>query len=366
MMVFITSAFFVTFLCSALACAILIATKKHHMRARRGDIEAVQSAHAAPTPRIGGVAIVFGLVVSVFVSPETVQSIYLLFILSLAPVFLAGLAEDLGYRLSSRLRLIAAALSSLQAISLLGVWVTHVDILGLDWLLGFTPVAIIFTMFATAGVCSAFNLIDGLNGLSSGTGIVTAMGLAGIAYITGQQQLVLMNLMLIASLLGFLLFNFPWGKIFLGDAGAYSLGHTLAWFSVILMFKEAELTPWAIVLVFFWPLADTLFAMYRRHRSGHPTDQPDRLHFHQLVMRFLEIRFLGRGRRQVANPLATLVMLSFVIVPVIFGVLLWDKPFLAFTAVVVFSVVFVGSFLLGISLLTSLRQVNVRKFGGHK
>lgn len=341
-MIYFDVAYLAVFACSAIICALLILSKNIHMR--DNDADAVQSAHAAPTPRIGGVAIGFGLVVSIFLVPSAIQYMYTLFVVSLIPVFIAGLAEDLGYGVSPRWRLIAAALSSLLAVILLDAWVARADMPGVDWLLSFAPLAILFTMFATAGVCNAFNLIDGLNGLSSGIGIITAIGLAAVAHLAGQAELASISFMLIAALMGFLVFNFPWGKIFLGDAGAYSLGHALAWFSVILMFRVPELSPWAVVLIFFWPLADTGFAMYRRRRSGRPTDQPDRLHFHQLIMRLLEIKYLGRNNRRTANPLATLIMLPFVALPVVFGVLLWEVPFWAFFAVICFAGLFVGSY----------------------
>ena len=343
-MIYFDIAYLAVFACSAIICAVLILTKDLHMRDKGADAGAVQSSHVVPTPRIGGVAIGVGLVVSIFLVPSAIQQTYALFVLSLTPVFLAGLAEDLGFGVSPRWRLIAAALSSLLAVFLLEAWVARADVPGIDWLLGFVPLAVVFTMFATAGVCNAFNLIDGLNGFSSGTGIITALGLAAVAHLAGQAQLASISFMLIAALIGFLAFNFPWGKIFLGDAGAYSLGHALAWFSVILMFRVPDLSPWAVVLIFFWPLADTGFAMYRRRRSGRPTDQPDRLHFHQLVMRLLEIRYLVRGKRRTANPLATVVMLPFVTLPVVFGVLLWDQPFWAFLAVICFAGLFFGSY----------------------
>lgn len=355
-------AYLAVFACSAAICAVLILTKNFHMREQGSDVLAVQSAHTSPTPRIGGVAIAAGLIVSVFLVPNAIQYTYVLFVLSLVPVFLAGLAEDLSYGVSPRWRLIAAALSSLLAMILLDAWIARVDVPGFDWLLTFLPVAVIFTMFATAGVCNAFNLIDGLNGLSAGTGIITAIGLAAIAHLTEQAQLASISFMLIAALMGFLVFNYPWGKIFLGDAGAYSLGHALAWFSVILMFRVPELTPWAVVLIFFWPLADTFFAIYRRHRSGRPADQPDRLHYHQLVMRFLEIRYMGRSKRQIANPLATIAMMPFVSLPVIFGVLLWDKPFWAFFAVLCFGGQFVGSYLMGVRAAGAARRSGLRSY----
>ncbi len=362
-MIYFNLAYLAVFAFSALICAVLIVTKQYHIRAQGADVGAVQSSHKVPTPRIGGVAIFTGLVVAAFLMPADVQGTYILFVISMIPVFAAGLAEDLGYDVSPRRRLLAAAVSSILAVALLGAWVARADVPGVDYLLTFVPVAIIFTAFATAGVCNAFNLIDGMNGLSAGTGVITAIGLASIAHISGLPEIAAVSFMLVAALMGFLVFNFPWGKIFLGDAGAYSLGHALAWLSVLLMFKVSALTPWAVVLVFFWPLADTVFAIWRRRRSGRPTDQPDRLHFHQMVMRLLEIKILGRGQRQIANPLATLVMLPFISLPVFFGVLLWNQPLFAFIAAVSFGVLFVGTYMLGIRIAGSRMLGVTPQFG---
>ena len=76
--------------------------------------------------------------------------------------------------------------------------------------------------------------------------------------------------------------------------------------------------------MFFWPVANTGLAIWRRWKLGNPTDRPDRLHFHQLAMRFLEIRFFGREQRVFANPVATLTLMPLISVPQILGVLCWD------------------------------------------
>ena len=103
---------------------------------------------------------------------------------------------------------------------------------------------------------------------------------------------------MVAAVLGFMVLNFPLGKIFLGDGGAYALGHLLVWSAIILINYASDVSAFAILLIFFWPVADTGLAIWRRWKLGNPTDRPDRLHFHQLAMRFIEIRFFGRDRRK--------------------------------------------------------------------
>jgi len=343
---------------SLAGCALLVMTKGLHLgRSARGHSgNAVQSAHNDPTPRIGGVAIGAALVLSLFFAPKSMMDNYLPFVLSLAPVFLAGLADDLGYEVRPTWRLLAAALSSILAVVMLEMWITRVDIPFVDGIVAFAPVGIFLTIFATSGVCNAFNLIDGLNGLSAGTGILIAAGLAAIAYIAGDPNFVKLSVLFIAALAGFLVLNFPFGKLFLGDAGAYSLGHILAWFAILILDRLSGVTTWAILLVFFWPVADTLFAIYRRSRSGAKLGQADRLHYHQFVMRSLEIVWLGRERRQLANPLATLIMMPLIATPIITGVYLWDRPLLSFISVAVFALFFVGSYLAGIRLAPRCRR----------
>ena len=226
--------------------------------------------------------------------------------------------------MSPKARLIASAISSLVVIFLFRVWLFELGVPGMDALLMFAPFAILFTIFAAVGVVNSFNLIDGLNGLSSYVAISVAFSLSIVAFHAGNIQISIFLILVIASVLGFMTLNFPFGKIFLGDGGAYALGHVLVWSAIILVNSASEVSSFAILLIFFWPVADTGLAIWRRWKLGNPTDRPDRLHFHQLAMRFLEIRFLGREKRELANPVATLILAPLISAPQILGVLFID------------------------------------------
>jgi hypothetical protein len=77
--------------------------------------------------------------------------------------------------------------------------------------------------------------------------------------------------------------------------------------ALLLMNRHPEISPLSLLLIFLWPITDMLLSMLRRKRSGKPIGQPDRLHFHQTVMRLLEIQFFNRSRRNLTNPLAHLL-----------------------------------------------------------
>jgi UDP-GlcNAc:undecaprenyl-phosphate/decaprenyl-phosphate GlcNAc-1-phosphate transferase len=296
--------------------------------------------HTCPTPRVGGVAIFLAFGTSFWVAPASVTGAYGNFILATGILFSVGLLEDLGFQISPRRRLAAAAIASLAVIGLLGVWLPRVDIPGFDVFMGQWWLGVPMTLLVTVGLANGFNLIDGVNGLASMTAGVAAVALSLIAYQGGYLVMVELALMLAAVVFGFFLMNYPFGLIFLGDAGAYTLGFVLSWFGIAVLLHVPDASPWAILLTMFWPVADTLLAIWRRARRKSDAMAPDRLHVHQMVMRGVEICLLGRKRRRISNPLSTLILAPFVMAPPLVGVLFWNQTVLAFAAVVIFAVLF--------------------------
>ena len=356
--------FFVSF---TLCLVIILASSYGFSRRAALDEVAIQSAHSGFVPRVGGLAIyisILGLIpllsfgfipLSVVFDLDAKELNWL--ILSAFPVFFIGLFEDLGYAMSPKARLAAAASASIIALTALKVWLSKLGIPGLDFFLTFSPFAILFTVFATVGVVNAFNLIDGLNGLASYVSISIALSISIIAFHVTNIQIAIFLVLLIAAILGFMVLNFPYGKIFLGDSGAYVLGHLLVWSAILITYNSLEVSPFAILLIFFWPVADTGLAIWRRWKLGNPTDRPDRLHFHQLAMRFLEIRFFGRDRRHIVNPLSTVLLIPLISAPQVLGVIFWNNFLATLWCTILVAMLFVGSYLVGISLAKNSRGI---------
>ena len=124
--------------------------------------------------------------------------------------------------------------------------------------------------------------------------------------------------LLSSAVLGFLTLNFPFGK-FLGDGGAYALGHLLVWSSILLINYDSRI----ILSPFFNFLASCRHwtCNMRRWKLGNPPDRPDRLHFHQLAMRFLEIRFLAERN------VIWLIPLPLLLAPLVAGPKFWESFF---------------------------------------
>ena len=351
--------FAILFSAVAICCFLIVLTNYlPRLAGRPQDLDAVQSAHERLTPRVGGIAVFGALATMSAFMPETLAVGWAKFVPSVGVLFLISLMEDLGYHVSPKGRLAAAGLASLMFILMTGVWLPRVDIPLLDDYLPLWIVGVPITLFVTAGAANGFNLIDGVNGLAGVTGFACAVALAAIAWQGEFIEMTHLATMLAAGILGFLLLNYPFGLLFLGDAGAYTIGFVLSWFGISILLNVPDASAWAILLTLFWPVADTLLAILRRVQRKAPSFHPDRLHGHQLVMRCLEILWLGRNRRNVANPLTTLILLPAVIAPVCVGVILWDAPLAAFSAFATFLGLFFASYTLAFKLHPKQRRRN--------
>lgn len=255
------------------------------------DMSGPQKFHAKVVPRIGGLGILVGIAVALMSRLASQHALALLGLMLLAcsaPAFLAGLAEDVTKSQSPRRRLFFTAVSAGLAAWLLGAIIRRTDIIGLDWLVSFEVGAVCATVFAVAGVANAVNIIDGFNGLAA---MCVAMMLAAIAYVAFQAQdtvLVACALAGLGAVLGFFVWNFPAGLIFLGDGGAYFLGFYVAELSVLLLHRNPGVSPLFPLLMCIYPIFETVFSMYRRKFvRGRPAGMPDGVHLHSLVYRRL-------------------------------------------------------------------------------
>ena len=213
------------------------------------------------------------------------------------PVFLAGLMEDLTKRISPFIRLVAAFFSAGLGILLLNGVLIRLGLPIVDGVLAAYPsLAVLVTVFAVGGVCHSVNIIDGYNGLMGGVSVLASLAFSYVAYQLGDMLLFSVSLSLVAALLGFLVWNFPRGLIFAGDAGAYFVGFMLAELAVLLVARHPQtLSPWFPLLVLIYPIFETVFTIVRRRQRKMAAGLPDSMHFHQVVYKRLVRWMIGRS-----------------------------------------------------------------------
>ena len=250
----------------------------------------VQKFHVNPTSRLGGVAIFLGLAASGLAVSRIAEfhHFFFWFLLASMPVWFAGLTEDLTHRVGPRLRLVMATMSAAWLFGAVGISVDRTDVWPVDLMLSMPGAPLCVTLLVVAGFTHSVNIVDGFHGLACGLVIIALSGLAFIAWKVGDTLLQQMCLTSLAVVLGFFVFNWPKGAIFLGDAGAYLIGFWVVELGVLLAMRNPQISPMAPVVVGLLPLIETLFSMYRRNLvRNHPVNQPDALHLHTLVYRRL-------------------------------------------------------------------------------
>lgn len=252
------------------------------------DLSGIQKFHAVAVPRVGGLGIFLGMLLALsmrYFQNTEVGTFGLLLMAAGLPAFLSGLIEDLTKRVGVRIRLLATVASAGLAGCLLDAWLSSVQILGIDNLmLAYPFIAIAITCFAVGGVANAFNIIDGYNGLSAMVAVIILSGITYVAFQVSDYSIMIAALAMIGALLGFLVWNYPRGLIFLGDGGAYFIGFWIADLSVLLTSRHLEVSKWFPLLLCFYPIFETLFTIYRRVvlKRVHP-GKPDASHLHQLI-----------------------------------------------------------------------------------
>ena len=304
-----------------LSSITLVVTKSWHGHFSLDNSFGVQNHHIDPTPRIGGLAIALGLFVAwVLVEPD-VRIILGPMLLASIPAFVVGLAEDITKKIGVLPRLLAAMFSGILGWYLTGGIIQNTWLLPLDWLLSYLPFAVLFTAVSVAGLANAINIIDGFNGLASGSVVIMSTALGIIALQFGDAPLASCCFILSMCTIGFGIVNWPMGKLFLGDGGAYLLGFLLAWFSVLLPVRNHEISSWSPLLVCAYPVLEVLFTVYRRRkRQGQHAAQPDKGHLHHFIHRRVVRRALGHLSNKLQNSFTSPICWFFTAVPSTFAI----------------------------------------------
>jgi len=344
----------------SMLCALAVSTivsltlirlaKSHGDRLSDHDLGGPQKFHAVPVPRVGGLAIflalVFGLSVAAWVDAARITWLGGAILACGLPAFACGLAEDITKRVAPRWRLAATALSATLAFWLLDAAIGRTDIPGLDWLVSFSAGSLFLTVVGVAGIANSVNIIDGFNGLASMCVAIMLAALAYVAFQVGDALVGTLALAGIGAVLGFFVWNFPGGLIFLGDGGAYFLGFWVAELSLLLLARNPQVSPLFPLLLCFYPVFETLFSIYRRKvLRALPSSVPDGIHLHSLIYRRIirwavgdrSAKALTRRNSMTSPFLWMLCMLS--VVP---AVLAWHSSALLALFLLLFALVYVG------------------------
>ncbi len=273
--------FIIVFLISLSLTGLIIPfLNKKRLFLDRKEESKPQKVHKKSVPRGGWISILTSFGIGLFLTKSLIG---IKFIAAYLPLLVSGIIED-HKRTSYKIRFIFMFFSALLAILFLK---------SIVWTIGFGNlpiiVAVVFSIIALIGAVNAFNIVDGLNGLASGLGILSGITYYAISEQLGLNEYASLNAIFVAALLGFFVWNFPFGKIFLGDTGSYFVGFFVGVMSILIAGGYHEgISPWVAMLIMFYPVWETLFSFWRRLRKGKNPFEPDKEHFHHLLFYFFK------------------------------------------------------------------------------
>lgn len=284
---------FVSFVLAVCATFLLVRTAERHAHLSNDhDVSGPQKFHSTPTPRVGGLGIAAGILGGLGVltiSQWPAARLLGLLLLCALPTFASGLAEDVTKNVSPRRRMVFTAVSALLAVFLIDAVIDRFGFAAIDPAFTVAWFAAAVTVFAITGVTNAVNIIDGFNGLASLCVVMMLAGIGIVAYQVGDQVVIEMVLTIAGSVLGFFIWNFPRGLIFLGDGGAYALGFLVSETAILLIHRNRSVSAMFPLLLCIYPIFETVFSIYRKKliRKISP-GVPDGVHLHMLVYKRLQ------------------------------------------------------------------------------
>ena len=315
--------------------------KKFYQKLGLKSYRAIQRIHFKETPRFGGLIFILSLIffVAFSNSNESVQTLKVI-LLALVPIIIIGLKEDLFHNVSPTVRLLALfSVGWLFRVQFTGPLPNMVDVPLIGKLLALQGGIGLFYILSMASIANGMNLIDGVHGLCGSVALSILSALLFLSYKTNDIVMLTTLIGVILIFLPFMFFNYPFGKIFLGDLGAYSLGLVVSMLTIILFGRHPEISPWAAVLILIYPAIEVSFSLLRRILAGTSAFDPDTSHLHLRIFNFFRAQ---PTFKKLANPFVMITLAGLWIFPTFAIPWVYHKPFLIWITTLSFFILYLG------------------------
>ena len=297
--------------------------------------KAIQRIHLNETPRLGGFIFILSLAFFVAFS-NTNESVQLLkiILLSLVPIIFVGIKEDLFHNVEPAIRILALLFVGwLFRAQFTGPLPVLTDIPLIGKLLLLQGSISIFYILSMVAVANGMNLIDGVNGLCGAVALSILTALLFLSYKTADTTMLSLIFSMILFLIPFMLMNYPYGRIFLGDLGAYSLGLIVSMLTIILFGRHPEISPWGAVLILIYPVTEVVFSLLRRMVKGVSIYHPDTAHLHLKLFHFLRPQ---PQYKKIANAVVTPALSLLWLFSLLTISWVYQKPLFIWIAIILF------------------------------
>ena len=324
-----------------LNCLVVFAWhRKLYLHLNLKKYQGIQRIHLNEVPRLGGIIFFAGLLGYSLSSPfEESANLIKQFIFCLMPSVLISLKEDLFHNVEPTTRLMMLLFSAwLFGAIYAGPLPDLNNIIFVEKLTAMPGALTLFFILGMVSISNGMNLIDGVNGLCGFTCLSILLTLLFLAHKVGDQTLLIIILAFVALLLPFLFFNYPYGRIFLGDLGAYSLGLLISMLTIILFGRHSELSPWIAPLILIYPAIEVAFSLMRRAYKRKPIFTPDIEHLHLKI--FYSIKSISQYKK-IANAAVSPILSSLWLYPLITIPWVYQTKNLVILAIILFVFIYI-------------------------
>jgi UDP-N-acetylmuramyl pentapeptide phosphotransferase/UDP-N-acetylglucosamine-1-phosphate transferase len=309
--------------------------KKFYRNLGLKTYQAVQRIHLNETPRLGGLIFILSLTSFVAFSNtnESMQSLKIILI-CLIPIIVIGIKEDLFHNVEPAIRLLALLFVGwLFRAQYTGPLPVLTDIPFIGKLLLVQGGISVFYILSMVAVANGMNLIDGVNGLCGAVALSILSALLFLSYKTADITMLSLIFSMILFLIPFMLMNYPYGRIFLGDLGAYSLGLIVSMLTIVLFGRHPEISPWGAVLILIYPATEVVFSLLRRMLKGVSIYHADTAHLHLKLFHFFRPQ---PAFKKIANALVTPTLSGLWLFPLLVITWVYQKPLFIWIAIILF------------------------------
>jgi UDP-N-acetylmuramyl pentapeptide phosphotransferase/UDP-N-acetylglucosamine-1-phosphate transferase len=313
--------------------------KKFYQKLGLKTYQAIQRIHLNEIPRLGGLVFILslGTFVTYFNISESTQLLKLILI-CLIPIIVVGFKEDLFHNVDPAIRLLSLLFVGwLFRAQFTGPLPNLNEVSFLSKLLTLQGGINFFYILSMVAIANGMNLIDGVNGLCAAVALSILGTLLFLSYKISDVVMLSAIFSVIIILIPFLIFNYPYGKIFLGDLSAYSLGLIISMLTIMLFGRHPEISPWGAVLILIYPSTEIVFSVLRRALRGISIYHPDTYHLHLKFFHFFKPQ---PAYKKIANALVTPTLSVVWLFPLLTITWTYHKPLFIWIGIILFILIY--------------------------
>lgn len=334
---FVTFDFFVSLIIIVLLYLIALLFTKNNLYLLNisSRYKGKQRVHQGEVPRIGGIIIyLFLFYFALYFYDYYATDKLLLTLVCLLPVMLASICEDIFFNVHYKIRLLSLITSSfLLIVNVIETLPTVDHLFVISEFFSYPIFSKIFFVLCLVAFSNGCNFIDGMNGL---LGFFILGSISSCLYLTYMytDYIFFASPLIVYALiiLSFLVLNFPWGKIFLGDSGAYLLSFLIGIWIIDFFGNFKNVSSWNAVLILFYPIAEVSYSFLRKIYQKKSPFYPDREHLH---LKIYDVLNFALNRPKLSNNLTTVFLAIFWVGPGLLIPIVHDKQFMIFLSLII-------------------------------